>query len=645
MTASNGTAPVLTGFVLACLLAAHATAQVPDGIDYQGYLADGSGSPIDQPVNVQFALYTVENGGVPVWTQTVPLEPELGLFSTTLGGVASPFPAGLFSTPLWMGITIGTDAEMAPRRALSSVAYSKRAVDADTLGGLPPSALDQSVDVQNLSDTLSNTNVNVNALSADVAGNTAAISAVATEAGTNAADIATLQTDVAAAEADVDALEGTIPTLQPLVSGVCPAGSSIRQIFANGTVSCETDDGGLWSQFNNNVFYTTGSVGVGTSSPAAAVQIDAPSDVDPFRARVAASTKLRVFTNGSVSLGGNDIGPDNGIQVAGNARIGIGTASARLTASDPLWQAALNNNGSGGDDWYLGASATGWNIGAGKFAISPTNSSGNSALVIDSNKDIGIGTTDPQGRLHVDGGTDVAPASGGYFVAGSAGGTNIAIDNNEIMARSNGAVAPLSLNVDGGEVRVNTNGVRDENAFEVRGRARFDSGDNSDILFSATNSNPTNAVLRPSLFEEGLVGESAAPFWRVYSREFYASSPIEYKTYSDGSLKRNVRPIPDALATVQALEGVTYELAKHPMDTRDRQLTPEQDYDRRHQLGFIAQQVEKVFPQMVSDDESSGLKTVGYMALIPVLVEAVKEQQRQIDAQREEIEILKGRLR
>ena len=55
---------------------------------------------------------------------------------------------------------------------------------------------------------------------------------------------------------------------------------------------------------------------------------------------------------------------------------------------------------------------------------------------------------------------------------------------------------------------------------------------------------------------------------------------------------------------------------------------------RRNQLGFIAQDVEKVLPQIVSEDETSGLKTIGYMGVIPILVEAMKQQQQQIEEQR-----------
>lgn len=200
------------------------------------------------------------------------------------------------------------------------------------------------------------------------------------------------------------------------------------------------------------------------------------------------------------------------------------------------------------------------------------------------------------------------------------------------------AVATLPLNAEGGEVTINSGGSQDQDSLEIRGRVHFDNGENSGMRITATSSSPTNAVLNPTLFEEALIGQSALPFWRVYSREFYARTALDYRTYSDRSLKRNVRAIPNALATINAFEGVTYELSKHPMDNRNRQLTAEQEFGRRNQLGFIAQDVEKILPQMVSEDKTTGLKSVGYMGLIPVLVEAIKEQQRQIESQQEQLD-------
>jgi hypothetical protein len=67
---------------------------------------------------------------------------------------------------------------------------------------------------------------------------------------------------------------------------------------------------------------------------------------------------------------------------------------------------------------------------------------------------VGIGTTAPATRLHVVGGTDASLSGGGYVQVGTTGGSNIAVDDNEIMARNNGVASALYLNQDGGNVLI-----------------------------------------------------------------------------------------------------------------------------------------------------------------------------------------------
>jgi hypothetical protein len=65
---------------------------------------------------------------------------------------------------------------------------------------------------------------------------------------------------------------------------------------------------------------------------------------------------------------------------------------------------------------------------------------------------VGVGVASPQAPLHLPGAPDVSPSSGGALVIGALNGPNIAIDQNEIMARNNGGLASLTLNAAGGPV-------------------------------------------------------------------------------------------------------------------------------------------------------------------------------------------------
>jgi len=67
---------------------------------------------------------------------------------------------------------------------------------------------------------------------------------------------------------------------------------------------------------------------------------------------------------------------------------------------------------------------------------------------------VGIGVASPQAPLQLPGAPDVAPSSGGALVIGPVNGPNIAVDQNEIMARNNGSVTTLTLNANGGNVNL-----------------------------------------------------------------------------------------------------------------------------------------------------------------------------------------------
>jgi hypothetical protein len=111
-----------------------------------------------------------------------------------------------------------------------------------------------------------------------------------------------------------------------------------------------------------------------------------------------------------------------------------------------------------------------------------------------------------------------------------------------------------------------------------------------------------------------------------------------WSNFSDLRLKKDIAPLTGALDLVQQLRGVRYQW-REPNEReigRDLRLAV-----GRPQVGFIAQEVEAVLPQMVDRPEQAGA-TWGLRetALLPVLVEAIKEQQRQIDDLRKEIKAL-----
>lgn len=86
---------------------------------------------------------------------------------------------------------------------------------------------------------------------------------------------------------------------------------------------------------------------------------------------------------------------------------------------------------------------------------------------------------------------------------------------------------------------------------------------------------------------------------------------------SDEQLKKNIEPLKNSLSKLIQLNGYNYEWK----DTVR---------GKGEQVGLLAQEVEKQFPQLVMTDEN-GKKSVAYGNMVPVLLQAIKEQQQQID--------------
>ena len=139
-------------------------------------------------------------------------------------------------------------------------------------------------------------------------------------------------------------------------------------------------------------------------------------------------------------------------------------------------------------------------------------------------------------------------------------------------------------------------------------------------------------------------GKGKAGFFRIsnpneYSAKFTGGRGISvdgevYKT-SDIRFKKNISTINNALNNVLRLRGVNFEW--------NRDKYPDIGFSEGNNIGFIAQEVEPFFPEAISTDKD-GYKSVAYSSIIPVLVEAIKEQQKIIEKQQNDINSLIQRV-
>lgn len=111
-----------------------------------------------------------------------------------------------------------------------------------------------------------------------------------------------------------------------------------------------------------------------------------------------------------------------------------------------------------------------------------------------------------------------------------------------------------------------------------------------------------------------LDGTHASAFAQLAGATFTGTvTAPNFVSSSDARLKSDIAPIPDALAKVQALTGVTFTMAGS--DVR--------------QMGLIAQEVQRVAPEAVV--EAEGVLRLAYGNLVGLLVEAIKDLAQEVD--------------
>ena len=96
----------------------------------------------------------------------------------------------------------------------------------------------------------------------------------------------------------------------------------------------------------------------------------------------------------------------------------------------------------------------------------------------------------------------------------------------------------------------------------------------------------------------------------------------ELTTDSDIRYKKNIEPLKSAVEQISHLNPVSYNY--------DTAQFPKRNFTEKEKMGLLAQEVESVFPNLVSTN-SDGYKAVNYSELIPLLIKAIQEQQLEID--------------
>ncbi len=150
-------------------------------------------------------------------------------------------------------------------------------------------------------------------------------------------------------------------------------------------------------------------------------------------------------------------------------------------------------------------------------------------------------------------------------------------------------------------------------------------GDGTTPLYSMNIGTPQTFI---HLNENGNVGigTTTTPTYKLQVAG--TAGGTSWTNVSDARYKTNIQTIQNPLQKVLQLQGKTYKF--------DTEKWKDKGFPAGTQYGVIAQEVEKIVPEVVTTN-AEGYKGVNYDALVPLLIEAIKAQQAQIDELKKQI--------
>ncbi len=319
-----------------------------------------------------------------------------------------------------------------------------------------------------------------------------------------------------------------------------------------------------------------------------------------------------------------------------NAFLGYGTGKSNTSGSNNLFFGNMSgaNNTTGDNNIFIGDSAGYYNSGGYENIYVGQASGFKTALGYD-NVYVGYHTGYAgHGQYNVYIGHEAGKHSDGAslntFIGKSAGRDMVNGDYNVII----GCDAGWKLQNGRNNVIIGNNA----GASNVSGIGNVYIG--YGVAYMATDSNKlyidNNGGNRPLIwgdFSENRVEINGNPWDNTESDlNFFvrgtAGGLYDWFSSSDERLKKNIQTIPGALNKVMQLRGVNFEWKD------------ENTAEPSRQMGFIAQEAEKVIPEVVSF--SGKYYTMQYAPITALLVEAIKEQQKVIDRQNKKIEELEA---
>ena len=450
-----------------------------------------------------------------------------------------------------------------------------------------------------------------------------------------------------------------------------------------------------WGQSGGNVFRSTGNVGIGTASPTAKLHVVAPGInlQDANRGRLSVldglggslAYSIRTAAGGGWAwqlVDGLDNPYFHVTYPSGN--VGIGTASPaqkldisgnlRLTGSIVAPEGTLRDDNGG---WVRTYGATGWfsqTFGGGwhmsdstwirsfggksiyhDSGIMRTDGSlqvgpGGNRFLVNTSGNVGIGTVTPQSKLSL--GIDLANTKLALWDNGVGALYGMGVSANTFRLHTNSATdsfrfynapAGTELMAIGGNGRVGIGATTParrlhiiHNDPQIRIQDPFGAWDlwgGANFHIRQHDSTVSHFVIERNTGNVGIGVGASAPNFKLDVRGTIGNNTTLY--HSDRRWKKNISNITSALDKVTELKGVNFDWKVDEF--------PEMEFTKGTNIGFIAQEVEGVLPELVVTGKD-GFKSVKYANIVPILVEAFKELKVENDVVKNENEQLREKL-
>ena len=218
------------------------------------------------------------------------------------------------------------------------------------------------------------------------------------------------------------------------------------------------------------------------------------------------------------------------------------------------------------------------------------------------------------------------PNGGNVGIGNSAPATTLTVGNGTGTIPGEITLFPATANFEGGQINIKKSLVG-STADWIIDQYGSTAADARLRIFS--NSELNGMVIK----ENGYIGMgNNAPTVRLQVTGDIIANSIAGS--SDARFKTNIFPIANPLQKVLQLRGVTFD-----WKTKD---FPSRMFSANRAVGFIAQEVEQVLPEVVqTENTTEGYKSVQYDKVVALLVEAIKEQQKQIESLKTEVKKLR----